>query len=72
MQKQSIVRLSILDEPLHRLENVVLGRKRARILLVVGEDHHVLGLVAKAFGDEGADVVDLRRQCAIPHHLCVS
>lgn len=62
VQEKGVVRLSILDEPLHRPEDIVLGRHRPGILLVVCEDDHVLGLVAETFRDEHADVVHLLHQ----------
>ena len=48
MEEQRVIRLCILDQPVHRTQNVGLGRLAHRILLVIGEYHHVLPTVAKS------------------------
>lgn len=61
MKEQGIVWPSILDQPVHRAENVLLCRLTHGILLVVCQDDHVLPLVSKILRQvccHVADVVD--------------
>ena len=47
MKEERVVRPGFLDQPMHRSQDVLLGRLAHWILLVVCEDDHVLALVAK-------------------------
>lgn len=47
VEEQGVVWLSILNQPMHRSENICLGRLAHRVLLVIGEKHHVFSGVAK-------------------------
>ena len=62
MQEQGIIRLSTINKPVHRLDDILSGRNGARILLVVCENDHVLGFVPEALSDKGSDVVHLSHQ----------
>lgn len=47
MEKQRIVRLRVLNEPMHRPHNVCFSRLAHRILLIVGQEDHVFALVSE-------------------------
>lgn len=52
---------------MHRPQYILLGRLAHGVLLVVGEDDHVLALVAKMLGQVGghvADIIDAAAQLA--------
>lgn len=59
MEEQGIVRLGAPDEPRGSLQDVVFRGDHPGILLVVGQDDHVLALVAVALDQEGGDVLDV-------------
>ena len=68
MEKQRVVGLGVLDEPVHGAQDIGLGRLAHGVLLVVGPDHHVLALVAQVLGRVAAhvlDVVDAAAQLAL-------
>lgn len=67
MQEERIVWTSVLDQPVHGPENVLLGRLAHGILLIVCEDDHVFPLVAKVLDEVGrhvAHVVDAASKLA--------
>lgn len=45
MEKERIVGLSILDEPVHRIKDIHARRLRARVRCVIRQDHDILLLV---------------------------
>ena len=49
MEEEGVVWPGVLDEPVHRPQNVLFRRLAQRILLVVREYHHVVPLVAEIF-----------------------
>jgi uncharacterized membrane protein len=57
MKEESIIGLGVLDKPAESANNVFAGRNHDRILLVIGQDDHVLPLVVIALHQEGRDVV---------------
>lgn len=68
MQEEGIVGLGVLDEPLHGAEDVGLGGLEVGVLLVVGEQDHVLALVVVLVDQERRqvlDVVDAAAQLAL-------
>ena len=68
MKEQGVVRLGILNEPAHSLDDIRLGGDHARVLLVVGQDDHVLAAVPVALAEEGGEVlgvVDAAAQLAL-------
>jgi hypothetical protein len=68
VEKQRVVGLGVLDEPVHGAQDVGLGRLAHGVLLVVGQDDHVLALVAKVRVQVAAhvlDVVDAAAQLAL-------
>lgn len=68
MQEEGIVGLGVLDEPLHGTDDVGLGGLVVGVLLVVGEQDHVLALVIVLVDQEGRqvlDVVDAAAQLAL-------
>jgi hypothetical protein len=42
MEEETIMRLSVLHQPLHPTEYIVFGRLRTRIWIIVREDDHVV------------------------------
>ena len=59
MHKERVMGLGILDEPLHGPHDVGLGRDAHRVLLVVGEDDHVLTAIAELVVKEARHVGDI-------------
>lgn len=51
--------MSVLDKPVHRPQDILLGRLAHRVLLVVGEDHHVLSLVTEVLDEVRRHVPDI-------------
>lgn len=47
MEEERVVWLCILDQPMHRAQDVCLGRLAHGILLIIGQDDHVLPRVAE-------------------------
>lgn len=59
MEEERVIRPRVLDQPVHRLENVGLGRLAHGIMLVVGQEHHVLALIPKVTVQIRAHVLDI-------------
>lgn len=59
MEEEGIVGLRVLNEPTHSADDVVPCRLHDGVGLVVGQDDHVLSLVAVPLDEEGRDVVDI-------------
>jgi hypothetical protein len=67
VEEERIVGLGALDKPVHRTQNVLLGRLAHRVLLVIGEYDHVFSPIAKVLHEVGchvANVVDTSPQLA--------
>ena len=47
MEKQRVIRLGVFYQPMHCTQDVRLRRLTHGVLLIVGQDDHVLTLVAK-------------------------
>lgn len=54
MNKQRIIRHRILDQPMHRPNNIRLRRLTHRIILIVRQNHHILPTIA-------VDTVEINR-----------
>lgn len=68
VQKECVVRPGVPHQPLHGIDDVFPGRLHDGVLLVVGQNDHVLAAVAVALDQEGrdvADVVDAAAQLAV-------
>lgn len=59
VKEERVVWLGILDQPVHGAQDVGLGRLAHGVLLVVGQEHHILALVAKELVQIGAHVLDV-------------
>lgn len=59
MEKERVVALRILDQPVHRSEEILLRRLAHGILLVVGQDDHVFSLVTEVFDEVARHVPDI-------------
>ena len=59
MNKQRIIRLSIPHQPLHRPENIRLGRNTHRILLIIRKNHHILAPIPELVMQEDRHVGDI-------------
>ena len=59
MKEERVVRPSILDEPMHGAQDVLFCRLAHWILLVVGEDDHILTFVAEVFDEVGRHVPNI-------------
>lgn len=59
MEEQRIVRLSILHEPMHGSQDVLLGGLTLGVLLVVHQSHHVARVVAESLLQEPRHVLDI-------------
>lgn len=59
MKEERIVWSSILNQPLHSADHVGLGRVHHRVLLVVGQDDHILALVIVTLNQEVGHVVNV-------------
>ena len=59
MNKQRIIRLSIPHQPLHRPENIRLGRNTHRILLIIRKNHHILAPIPELVVQEDRHVGDI-------------
>lgn len=57
MEHQRIVGLGSLDQPLTSLDDVLLGGDRPLITLVVGENHHIVGLVTCPLNEVPLEIV---------------
>lgn len=49
MEKERVIGLGVLDQPVHGAQDVLFGRLAHWVLLVVGQGDHVFALVAKSF-----------------------
>lgn len=68
MEKERVIRLRILNEPVHSTQDIHLSRLAHRILLVIGKDDHVLPSIAKALVQIGGhilNIVDTATQLAL-------
>lgn len=59
MEKQRIVWLCILHQPVHRSQDVLLRRLTHWILLVIGENHHILTSIPEVLVQVGRHVLDI-------------
>lgn len=59
MEEQRIVRPRIFDQPMHRAEDVGLGRLAHWILLIIGQEHHVLALVVEVLVEVSRHVLNI-------------
>ncbi len=59
VEEERVVGSGILNQPVHGAEDVLLGRLAHGVLLVVGEDDHVLSLVAEVFDEIGRHVPNI-------------
>lgn len=57
MQEEGVVGPCVGDEPLHGADDVALGWLHDGVLLVVGQDDHILALIAVILYQEGRDVL---------------
>lgn len=65
MEEETIMRLSVLHQPLHRTEYIVFSRLRKRIWIIVREDDHVVeGKAVEAIHEHGyiSGIVDTSPQ----------
>lgn len=51
MEKERVVAPRILDQPMHRSEEILLRRLAHGVLLVVGQDDHVFSLIPEVFDE---------------------
>lgn len=59
MEKERVIRLRILDKPVHSTKDIRLSRLAHRILLVIGKDDHVLPSIAKALVQIGRHILNI-------------
>lgn len=59
MEEERIIGLRILDQPVHGAEDIRLGRLAHGVLLVIGQDHHILAGVAEVLVQVGGHVLDV-------------
>ena len=59
MQEQGVVGLGTVDEPSHGTDDVLLGRLHDGVSLVVGQENHILPLVAEPLDEEVGQVLDI-------------
>lgn len=59
VEEERIVGLGVLDQPLHRAQDIVFGGLQDGVGLVVGQDDHVLTLVVVAVHQERRDILDI-------------
>lgn len=59
MEKEGIIRLRILDQPMHGPQDVSLRRLAHGVLLVIRQQHHVLARVAKVLVQIRRHVLDI-------------
>jgi hypothetical protein len=59
VEEERVVRLSILHQPVHRTQDVLLRRLTDGVLLVVCEDDHILPLVPIRLVQERRHVLDV-------------
>ena len=59
MEEQRVIGTRILDQPVHSPKNVCLGRLAHWVLLVIGQEHHVLASIAEVLVQVGRHVLDI-------------
>lgn len=59
MEEERVVRTSVLHQPVHCPQYVLFCGLAHRILLVIGEDDHVVSLIAKVVVQESRHVLDI-------------
>lgn len=59
MEEQRVIGTRILDQPVHSPKNVCLGRLAHRVLLVIGQEDHVLASVAEVLVQVGRHVLHI-------------
>ena len=59
VEEERVIGSRVLDEPVHGAEDILLRRLAHRVLQVVGEDDHVLALVAKVLKQVRRHVLDV-------------
>jgi hypothetical protein len=59
VEKQRIIRLRVSNQPVHSRQNILLRRLALRMLLVVGENHHVIPFVVESVVEEAGHVLDI-------------
>lgn len=59
MEEQRIIRFRILNQPVHSAQDVLLRGLAHRILLVIGQDDHILACIAKIAVEVGGHVFDV-------------
>ena len=59
MEEQRVVGPRVLDQPMHRPDDVRLGRLAHRVLLVIRQRHHILPLVPEVLVQVSGHVLDV-------------
>jgi hypothetical protein len=59
VEEERVVGASILDQPMHGPQDVLFRRLAHGVLLVIGENHHVLPLVAEVLHEVSRHVPDI-------------
>lgn len=59
MEEQTVVGLSILHQPMHSTENILLVRYRHLVLLVIGQKHHIGASITKVLVQVCGHVLDV-------------
>ena len=59
MKEQRIIRPRILNQPMHRPQNILLRRLAHRILQIIRQNHHILPLIPKVLKQVTRHVLDV-------------
>ncbi len=59
MEKERVIRASILNQPVHRSQDILLRRLAHRVLLIIGKYDHVVPLVTKIVVQECRHVFNI-------------
>ena len=59
VKEERIIRPCVLDKPVHGAQDILLGRLAHRVLQVVGQDDHILALVAEVLVQVRRHVLDV-------------
>lgn len=59
VEEERIIRFRVLDQPMHSSQDVLLGWLTHRVLLVVGQDNHILPCVSKIAVEVCRHVLDV-------------
>lgn len=59
MEEERVIRSRILNQPVHGSQNVLLGGLAHGVLLVVGQDNHILSLVAELFHEVARHIANI-------------